>query len=112
MNVKRRISCARELAFGNKTAKLPKVVAPSVLFAARGSMILGIFDGGTPGNERVSQGAKSMNNEVARMQIADMNIHKSYAVVIPEVDHRIMTTIRRLEQGLRLAGLCLIEECR
>jgi hypothetical protein len=39
------------------------------------------------------------------MQVGDMNIRQSYAVVISEVDHSIMAIIRRLEQGLRLAGL-------
>ena len=42
------------------------------------------------------------------MQVGEMNIHQSYAVVISEVDDRIMTISSRLEQGLRLASLCFM----
>ena len=49
-----------------------------------------------------------MNDEAARMQIGDLSIDQSYAVVIAEVNNRVMATIRRLEQGLRLARLRII----
>jgi hypothetical protein len=48
------------------------------------------------------------NNKIVRMQVGDLNIRQSYAVVIAEVNYRIMTTIRRQEQGLRLARLRFI----
>ena len=42
------------------------------------------------------------------MQVGDMNARQHYAVVISEVDHRIMAIIRRLKQCLRLVGLRII----
>jgi hypothetical protein len=62
--------------------------------------------------ERDDDSSKSrqalVNDEVARMQVGDMNVHQRYAVVIAEVDYRIVATIRRLKQGLRLAALRFI----
>jgi hypothetical protein len=48
------------------------------------------------------------DDEIARVQVGDMHIHQSYAGVISEVNHCVVTTIRRLEQGSRLAGLRII----
>jgi len=49
-----------------------------------------------------------VNNEVACVKSGKRNIYQSYAVVISEIDHRIMAASRRLKQGLRLAGLRLL----
>jgi hypothetical protein len=46
-----------------------------------------------------------VNDEGARMQIGDVSINQSYAVVIAKVDQSIMAIIRRSEQILRLVGL-------
>jgi hypothetical protein len=41
-----------------------------------------------------------------------MNIHQSYTVVISEIDHCIKCIMRRREQGLRLAGLRIVQQRR
>jgi hypothetical protein len=54
-----------------------------------------------------ASGADSMNNEVARVQIRNLDTRQNYAVVIAEIDQDIVAAVCRLEQRLGLARLRL-----
>ena len=53
-----------------------------------------------------------MNNEIARVQISNVDTRQRYAVVISEIDKGVMAAASRLKDGLRLTGLRMIQERR
>ena len=53
-----------------------------------------------------------MNDEAAYVQVRQLYIRLSNAVVIDEIGHGIVATIRHMEQRLRLPAMCLGQKRR